>query len=181
MGCHTWFYNKIDNMPKEHMSNIKEKLITNINKYWIMNISKEDFIKEIQETIDANTSSAYLKEMLNDGYYESQISKYRKYLNILHDDKNIDAFKSVVKDCYSCREIDNVSFFSLTPFEWHDNFRIYGYPEEIFCDAQTLINFLKNYDQTMIGPKESTGFNTDIENIIKEFFDKYPNGMVQFG
>ena len=87
MGCHTWFYNKIDNMPKEHMSSIKEKLITDINGYWIMNTSKEDFIKEIKENIDADESFAYLKEMLKDGYFESQVSKYKKYLDIL--DKTI--------------------------------------------------------------------------------------------
>ena len=40
MGCHTWFYNKIDNMPEEHMSSIKENLITSISGYWILNTSK---------------------------------------------------------------------------------------------------------------------------------------------
>lgn len=181
MGCHTWFYNKIDNMPKEHISSIKEKLITDINGYWIMNTSKEDFIKEIKENIAADESFAYLKEMLKDGYFESQVSKYKKYLDILNNDTDIDSFNSVVKDCYFCQEIDNVTYYCLTQFGWHDKFRVYGYPEEIFYDAQTLIDFLKNYDQKMIGPDKSTGFNTDIENIIKEFFNKYPNGMVQFG
>lgn len=182
MGCHTWFYNNIDNMPKEHMSSIKENLITSINGYWILNTSKEDFIKEIKENIDVDTSFEYLKEMLKDGYYESQVSKYKKYLDILNDDTtDIDSFKSVVKDCYHCQDIDNVSFYGLTQFGWHDKFRVYGYPEEIFYDAQTLIDFLKNYDQKMIGTKGPTGFNTDIENIIKEFFDKYPNGIVYFG
>lgn len=181
MGCHTWFYNNIDNMPKEHMSGIKENLITSINGYWILNTSKEDFIKEIKENIDVDTSFEYLKEMLKDGYYESQVSKYKKYLDILNDDTDIDSFKSVVKDCYHCHEIDNVSFYGLTQFGWHDKFRVYGYPEEIFYDAQSLIDFLKNYDQKMIGIKGPTGFNTDIENIIKEFFDKYPNGIVYFG
>lgn len=182
MGCHTWFYNNIDNMPKEHMSSIKENLITSINGYWILNTSKEDFIKEIKENIDVDTSFAYLKEMLKDGYYESQVSKYKKYLDILNDDTtDIDSFKSVVKDCYHCQDIDNVSFYGLTQFGWHDKFRVYGYPEEIFYDAQTLIDFLKNYDQKMIGIKGPTGFNADIENIIKEFFDKYPNGIVYFG
>ena len=181
MGCHTWFWNNIDNMPKEHMSSIKEKLITDINGYWILNTSKEDFIKEIKENIDADESFAYLKEMLKDGYFESQVSKYKKYLDILNNDTDIDSFNSVVKDCNFCQEVDNVSFYCLTQFGWHDRFRVYGYQEEIFYDAQTLIDFLKNYDQKMIGTKEPTGFNTDIENIIKEFFDKYPNGMVYFG
>lgn len=181
MGCHTWFYNNIDNMPKEHIPSIKEKLITDINGYWIMNTSKEDFIKEIKENIVADESFAYLKEMLKDGYFESNVSKYKKYLDILNNDTDIDSFNSVVKDCYFCQEIDNVTYYCLTQFGWHDKFRVYGYPEEIFYDAQTLIDFLKNYDQKMIGPDGSTGFNTDIENIIKEFFDKYPNGMVQFG
>ena len=119
--------------------------------------------------------------MLKDGYYESQVSKYKKYLDILSNDTDIDSFKSVVKDCYHCQDIDNVSFYCLTQFGWHDKFRVYGYPEEIFYDAQTLIEFLKNYDQKMIGVKGPTGFNTDIENVIKEFFDTYPNGMVYFG
>ena len=182
MGCHTWFWNNIDNMPKEHMLSIKENLITSINGYWILNTSKEDFIKEIKENIDVDTSFEYLKEMLKDGYYESQVSKYKKYLDILNDDTtDIDSFKSVVKDCYHCQDIDNVSFYGLTQFGSHDKFRVYGYPEEIFYDAQTLIDFLKNYDQKLIGIKGPTGFNTDIENIIKEFFDKYPDGIVYFG
>jgi hypothetical protein len=168
MGCHTWFYNNIDNMPKEHMSSIKENLITSISGYWILNTSKEDCIKEIKENIDVDTSFDYLKEMLKDGYYESQVSKYKKYLDILNDDTDIDSFKSVVKDCYHCQEIDNVSFYGLTQFGWHDKFRVYGYPEEIFYDAQTIIDFLKNYDQKMIGIKGPTGFNADIENIINE-------------
>ena len=76
-----------------------------------MNTSKEDFIKEIKENIDADESFAYLKEMLKDGYFESQVSKYKKYLDILNNDTDIDSFNSVVKDCYFCQEVDNVSFY----------------------------------------------------------------------
>lgn len=33
----------------------------------------------------------------------------------------------------------------------------------------------------MIGSKEPFGFNSTIENIIYEFSNTYPNGMIQFG
>lgn len=181
MGCHTWFYNNIVNMPVNHKEHIKEKLIKDISGFWIMNTSKEEFIKEIQESITDDPKDQFYKLMLKDGYYEDQIKKYNKYLDILHNDIDINSLKLILDDCHSVKHIKDKFFYCLTDFGWHDNFRIYGYPEEVFYDAKTLIEFLKKYEQSMIGSKEPYGFNSDIEKIIYEFFDTYPNGMIRFG
>ena len=62
-------------MPVNHKERIKEKLIKDINGFWIMNTSKEEFIKEIQESITDDPNDQFYKQMLKDGYYENQIKK----------------------------------------------------------------------------------------------------------
>lgn len=58
----------------------------------------------------------------------------------------------------------------------HDPFHVYGYPEEEFFDADTLIDWLYKYDQNMIessfGGTIVLGMNKNIENWIREFFKK---------
>lgn len=181
MGCHTWFYNNLNNMPLEHYEHIKKKIINNIRNYWIMNVSKEEFIKETQEDIKANPENIIYKKMLTDGYYENVVKKYNSHLDLLNKKSGITSLKEVLKDHYHVIEINNNLFYNLSDFGFHDKFRVYGYPEEIFYDARTLIEFLKNYDQNMIGSKEPYGINIDIENIIHDFFNTYSNGVIYFG
>lgn len=182
MGCHTWFYNNINNIPDNHKKHIKEKLINDISKFWIMNVSKEEFIKEIQECIKEHPEDLFYKQMLKDGYYENEIIKYNECLNNLRNNELDDnCFKSILKDYYFNININDELFYHLSEFGWHDNFRVYGYPEEIFYDAKTLIEFLKNYNQDKIGITKPYGFNSDIEKLIYKFFEEFPNGIIEFG
>lgn len=189
MGCHTWFYNNFNNMPLEHYENIKKKIINEIRSYWIMNVSKEEFIKEIQEDIKVDSGNIIYKKMLTDGYYENVIKKYNNHLEFLDKtsgftslkESDFTFLKEVLKDHYHTIEINDNIFYNLSDFGLHDKFRVYGYPKDIFYNAQKLIEFLKNYDQNMIGSKEPYGININIENIIHEFFNMYPNGIIYFG
>lgn len=117
MGCHTWFYNNINNIPDNHKKHIKEKLINDISKFWIMNISKKEFIKEIQECIKEHPEDLFYKQMLKDGYYENEIIKYNKCLNNLRNNELDDnCFKSILKDYYFNININDKLFYHLSEF-----------------------------------------------------------------
>ena len=50
-----------------------------------------------------------------------------------------------------------------------------------FYNADDAIKFLKEYDQNMITYKKKNGFCSEIENLITNFFNEYPNGYIEYG
>ena len=56
--------------------------------------------------------------------------------------------------------------------EFHDVFRIGGYPETILTSLDEALLFIENNNcQTYANTIDK----------LKEFFDKYPNGVIEFG
>jgi hypothetical protein len=71
--------------------------------------------------------------------------------------------------------------YDLSKMGWHDNFRVYGYPNESFYNAEDAINFLKEYDQDKVVYNGKEGYCDEITDIIMNFFNEYPNGYIEYG
>jgi len=155
MGCHTWFYKKVDyNIPIEKA---REKFIDNLN------LSKE-FIPENCITED----DLKFWENLHDRQIE-KVKKGKADCAVL--ERLILFFEN--KELYFIR---NLGWF-VDHDAYHDVFRIGGYPKDILTsydetikfinDNKTKINFNKSFEETL--------------DILKEYWYTNPNGVIDFG
>lgn len=177
MGCHTWFNNKIINMPKEDLDKLKEKTLSNIKQQRILKCKDYDeWANVIREwRIDQEIKD----EFLDKNFWRNRREHVLWAKSVLEaDNPNPDAVLSVLKEFGSLVYDES---YDLTDMGWCDNFRVYGYPEEKFYNAEDAINFLKKYDQSKITYKKKIGYCEEIGNIITSFFNAYPNGFIEYG
>lgn len=193
MGCHTWLYDRY--IPTEQ--EIKEKQ-ERAKKYVSETIARnneqtEHYIRWFWATIDDEDAEyspdTPLPEITVIG--EDEVQRYitdaieqrdwYRENNVLEElsteplsDRGIELLINDLgywSDRLICR---NGKLYEGAA--GHDPFRVYGYPEEEFFDADTLIDWLYKYDQNMIessfGGTIVLGMNKNIENWIREFFKK---------
>lgn len=165
MGCHTWFYKKV-NLPLEEC---KKKVLNNFEKYvsWKIqdiNISEYESDENIHISIkNTNRIISWIKKgwikeacykLLDDvGYYDNKTKIY--YIN--NDELP------------------------------HDIFRIGDYPEIKLFSLQETLDFLEKNDDK-IRYTSSIFDKTDREVLkqraierLKDFWEKNPDGMIDFG
>ena len=203
MGCHTWLYDRY--IPTEQ--EIKEKL-EQAKKHVSEFIDRgyretEHYVRWFWATIDddmvydPNIPMSRLPEITAISETEVQ-----RYIRDAIEQRNWYRDNNVLEELSTEPLSDRGLELLINNFgDWddlllcrkgklykgaagHDPFRVYGYPEEEFYDADTLINWLYKYDQNMIessfkGPKV-LGMNKDIESWIREFF-KEGEHHIHFG
>lgn len=196
MGCHTWFANKITAITEEHVEKLRNQTAKDIRNAWIVKCSFNEWHKEIQEDIDEmeNDSKELSKsdkkwlELLNkmntNEYYEKKRKKYIKDAEILEN------ISSPIKKVLTVLAIHNTLFdkdlengyYDLSHLGWGDNFRVYGYPNDKFYNAQDAIKFLEDYDNGKnIVYDFKEGMCDEIRDIINKFFTEFPNGRLSYG
>jgi len=158
MGCHTWFYRKKERNQKEAKQSClrllrkSEKL--NLNILTDGNYKGLDWSNWTESELIKHDS--YLKRqirMVKNNFCQRAVWNHQ-------DDKNLTEY------------IDGKGFYMETGF--HDTFRKYGYPEDKLFSLQETLDYINN-------PKnDCTIYENTIER-LKEFWDKYPDGMIEFG
>lgn len=68
--------------------------------------------------------------------------------------------------------INNVYYVNS---EYHDVFRVTGYPNDTLYSYQECLEFIDNYNK-----KHNINIPVFKER-LKEFWDKYPDGIIKFG
>lgn len=105
--------------------------------------------------------------------------------------KNIRAFVDTEPDLYqkldtlTIEEIQKEYCLSNRKYKWldryeickkieefHDVFRVKNYPEDILTSLNQTLNFINNNECEIF---------EDTHDKLKEFWDKYPNGLIYFG
>jgi len=149
MGCHTWCYKK-------------ER-----------DISNEELIKEIIKGLSsqAEYSERYLYEHPSNKDVEKDLKNQLRILNLFKDGKI--SSESVISRAYNdlnrCEFLyHDGSFYKET--EYHDIFRIGGYPEDM----------LTSFEETNVFIKENMCYSIDYERLVK-FWEEYPEGLLEFG
>ncbi|MCK9447022.1 hypothetical protein M0Q50_09250 [bacterium] len=168
MGCHTWFYRKIDNVPYDK---VKEQFIKNLKydiKFFYNMVYHKDRIKKEYLDIYPNYGPEYFKHR-----YDVFVRQLRLVEN--------DYCKVAVCKRYHYRNNPTIYFngshyvsFDSLP---HDTFRIYGYP----------IIKLKSYEETIKFINDNKNnekfwcLDSDYEDVLKKFWNKYPDSFICFG
>ena len=169
MGCHTWCYKKID------------RTIEEAKQIWI-----NEQLKSITrwESVVANP-----KDEARIAYEWSQedclytLNKLKRQLSFVN--------KGLIKEAF-CKHNQNtfkeaiIKFNSNTKIfyqntEFHDPFRIWGYPTDFLYSYEECLIYIKNFEKfhdvkidLYINPvtgKES----------LKTFWETYPDGEIHFG
>ena len=166
MGCHTWFYKKLDNQPdyEDIRLEMLEFYKTEIGYYerHISNTLSDDEKwlfedKSIEDSIHALNVLKRHYRLIEGRYCKvATLSKYPGFTN-----RGLD-FSRVNGQFYV--GIDN----------YHDAFRIGNYPEDELFSLQETLDFIEKH-------KDEIRYNDDWKKEIEEFWTKYPNGRITFG
>lgn len=176
MGCHTWFYKKMEHQPS--YDDVKTNVLHSYN---------ED-IKLYQQFIDGT-----LDDDTKDLFREFTKETAKKYLLILERSKRMvekDLCKVAVCNRYgncsmSLIRFHNGYFYIDSDNLPHDIFRIHNYPNDILLSLQETLDYLEVNDDKI----EYYGYDEVDKDIIKlnaierlkEYWEKYPDGMIDFG
>ena len=158
MGCHTWFYRKIERTQEEAKQSClrllrkSEKL--NLNILANRNYNGLDWSNWTESELIKHDS--YLKRqirMVDNNFCQRAVWNHQ-------DDENLTEY------------IDGKGFYMETDF--HDTFRKYGYPEDRLFSLQETLDYINNPENNC------TIYENTIEK-LEEFWNKYPDGMIEFG
>ena len=198
MGCHTWFMNKIADMPQEHLDKLRENTIKDIKSAYIYKESAanwfanaENELKWFEEENDmtnlSDSDKAYygvLVKMADRKYYKKARGKYVRDLRTLQNPKStrLQILKAIARhDILFDKDLNNGSY-EMSDVGWHDNYRVSGYPTVTHHNAEEAIKFLEEYDNgNNIQYDYTKGMCNEIRDIITKFFNEFPNGTIHYG
>jgi hypothetical protein len=163
MGCHTWFYRKEERSIEEARKKFIAEQKDMIKSWGLMLYNPLDDCRvaydwsdvDISNSIDVTERRIRMVEkgLCNVAVFNHQPSNDGQHLYI------------------------NEKFYTCDDEMPHDTFRIGGYPETKLFSLEETLKFLEDNDGKIDYwmTKEET-----IEK-LKEFWTKYPDGMIEFG
>ncbi len=202
MVCHTWFRNKIADMPQEHLEKLRKKHIKDIKKSYIYNCSCQDwlnscerqlqYLNKLYPTDENKKDELYkiefklLQKENTKEYFEKARGRYVKDLEILQNPKL--TRNQILKvfsrhDLSFDKNLKNGSY-EMSTVGWHDNYRVSGvpYPCATHHNAEEAIEWLEEYDNGRnICCDMAWGMCDEIRYILVEFFNEFPNGTIHYG
>lgn len=193
----TWFRNKIDDMPQEHLDKLIKKHIRGIMKSYIYGVSFTQYRKDCDELMkcleedyedkDKNDDfykfeKEFLEKESTREYYEKSHNKYVKDLEIL---KNPNSTKKELIKVFARHDLSfSRDSYLLQGLGWYNNYRIIGdeFTSVVHHNAEEAIKWLEEYDNgENIICNNKKGMSDEIREIIRDFFKQYPNGTIHYG
>ena len=193
MGCHTWFYRKVEDPSVDKMMSTIEDRIERELTFLEKLINDRDSIDaELLECYSDWTPEWAVKNrefwtqlsMFLKGEAELRDSDKRKFwMHIDVDNQNTelnnDKRESILKQLYSTWSdelyIEGRGFF-VDDTGYHDEFRKYGYPNDLLFSLEETLAYIDDpKNKCFVSDREWT------EKRLKEFWEKHPDGMIQFG
>lgn len=159
MGCHTWFYRKIERAQEEAKQSCLSTLKRNRDLAWKIYKRPQTFLG-----IDWNTTK---EEQLK------SIKIYNRQIKAVSNNYCQRAVWNYQRDDNLTEYVDGKGLY-IEDTGFHDTFRRGGYPDDkLFSLAETLkyINNPENKCQV---------YENTIES-LEDFWSKYPDGMIKFG
>lgn len=167
MGCHTWFYTKFEINESKVLEDLKNNINTELQFFHdvIHNRTK------VQEWLDKYYDIPYDEACINLKYFEDL--KHKIDNNLL---SNVELFNIYIELGIHqdiIEYIENKGWFINTD-EFHDIFRKGGYPEIQLFSLQETLDYINNPDN------QCTVYDYTIER-LNEYWNMYPDGMINFG
>lgn len=161
MGCHTWFYKKIN--PQPTYSEVKENVINKFKK-------EIDFTNRlIVGDIDKDLLEAYPEWTPEYGYkYKSILGRQ---LQFIEKDLCYTALYNRYNSGGLTININNILYIET---EYHDLFRKYKYPDDILFSLKETLEYIERY-------KEEITIYENTFKRLEQFWDEYPDGLICFG
>jgi len=181
MGCHTWFYKSLSNPTRETMKNfIRDKVLVELEFL--------DRLINNREEIDSDLLESYPEWTVE--YALENTKSWNKILDFIHTGEinltELSEFfgSTYTKEnllenlyCFLCNDIieyiDGRGFFKDCD-EFHDVFRKWGYPDDKLFSLEETLEYINN-------PENECKVYEHTEERLKEFWKKYPDGMITFG
>jgi preprotein translocase subunit SecB len=152
MGCHTWFYTKVENI------NYTEKEIIDI---YVKQLEFE--LNNLHDFYDSDEQIKFKERVLN-----KQIQKVK-------DGKvNCAVFERVILN-YNDEELyyyRNIGWY-IDNEKYHDVFRIGNYPSDILTSFEQTMDFINKN-------KNKINFSTNYKEKLKQYWIENPNGLIEF-
>lgn len=157
MGCHTWCAYKVERTIEE----ARRLLI----------IQQEKFIKSWKKMIDNPQDACRIAQEWTQEYMEHCLQIYERQLRMVKGGLCDVAVmnKQPEHSCY----IKGKGFFIFTD-EFHDLFRIGGYPDDQIFSKNECLQFVEKN-------KDKIQFFDDTYERLNDFWNKYPDGYMHFG
>ena len=169
MGCHTWCYRKIDRTIEEAKQIWLKAQIKSIARW-------EDIVNNPEDECRV--------------VYEWTQEECQDTLNILKRKLNF-VSKGLVKEAFCKHEqsalgerrvwfdSNTKAFYQDT--EFHDPFRIWGYPVDFLYSYEECLKYITKFEETH-GVKIHLYVNPITgEQSLKKFWETYPDGQIHFG
>ena len=201
MGCHTWFRNKVADMPPEHLERLRQYHIKGIKNAYIYKCSlgkwladakeelkelEEEFSEEEKKGEPYKTYRAGVEKFGTKEYYEKHRAKYVKDLETLQNPKAtrlqlLRVFKRHDLSFDLDRYGRNGSY-EMSVVGWNDQYRVSDYPSVTHHNAEEAIKFLEEHDNgSNIICGYTVGMCDEIRDIINNFFKQFTNGTIHYG
>jgi hypothetical protein len=182
MGCHTWFYKKAkdpsDDVMRSVIKDRCEKEIDFLNRLiHHRNEIDQDLLESYPEWTPewATESKEFWTRLAGflDGGELTESDKER--LNIHLD---IDVDSSLIHELYAFWSSSLTVYVKDKGFydeaEFHDAFRRGGYPDDRLFSLEETLNYIKD-------PENKCSVDDYTEDTLKRFWERHPDGMIQFG
>jgi len=174
MGCHTWFYKKLETPPNEVMykeiKNYFDEGISFNYKLAYDRDSIEPIFKDVEEYTPLFGEQYILQYVKEFGALEDKKEDTEwlmvKYASIVHDDRSIGSVIFLEGKGLFHEPRDN----GLP----HDLFRVWNYPEDMLFSYEETIKYIND-------PKVKREIYDYTFDELKKFWDEYPDGMIRFG
>lgn len=167
MGCHTWFYKKVDISYEDAKSSLIKRYSANINlcQKWIDNPTDPEYLEMVEIykdwTIDNLIRETEITKrqlrLVEGGYCKAAVMRKYRY--------GLTGVYSYVKDIGMFKSID----------EFHNIFRMPNYPEDQLFSLNETLKFVE------IHKNEITYYHQNWERELINYWNKYPDGMITFG
>ena len=159
MSCHTWHYRKLERTQEEAKQSCLTMLKRGRNLCWKIYNNPTNYRGLNWETTKKEQLD-YLKiynrkiKAVCNNYYQKAIwnNQNDKKLTMYVDDKGL--------------------YIADTGF--HDSFRKYGYPDNKLFSLKETLDYIENLDN-------KCEIDENTLSILIKFWNKYPDGMIEFG
>lgn len=163
MGCHTWFYKKIEVSKEEIYDNVLFEL----------NSSKAFYDRMIIGDIDEDLLEAYPEWTPEFGEYHKKLLE--RQIRIVESgicEKAVYRRYNHPEGITVC--IDGKGHYITSNGMPHDLFRKYGYPEDKLFSYKETLDYI--YDKS-----NECELDYDTFSRLEQFWYEYPDGMIKFG
>lgn len=173
MGCHTWFYDKMN--PQPTYEECKQHMLESINNNIEIITGKAEFEDEIEKKILTD----YLNEIVSIfGTVERTLEYFQRLSKHIQEDKAVEAVKKKYQPYGNLIMYHNGIFYEEKEGLPHDVFRNHEYPDDVLTCYEDFEEFWNTHK---CFPRKGSKAEEDVKTKMKKFWEEHPEGIVTFG